>query len=315
MNELKRKTEEIVYLHPDEINEKWNAREDYGEIDTLSQSIESDGVKEPVRVFIDNDEDGNEVYYLTDGHRRHAAALEAINRTGSVIYIPSIVEPRGKGNADRMLDQIIFNDGKPLSSFEIGKAATQANKYGYSIQEIANKTGKTVTMVYNYINVNNAVPALRNALRNEEISFSAALEIVRRSKDHDTQLKYLKEAQKCATDESSQFPDGNDEEAQSINQNKADEDNQESQNESETSSQSKSKSSNGKKKAKVTQKAAQKATGAKKKGRFNLLKDKLEEQVSTDNIPEQKRETLDKVVEYENNQINFKDLVNFFISE
>lgn len=313
MSELKRRTEEIVYLHPDEIHERWNAREDYGEIDTLSQSIEIDGVKEPIKVFIDNDEDGNEVYYLTDGHRRHAAALEAMNRTGSVIYIPSIIEPRGRGNADRMLDQIIFNDGKPLSSFEIGKAAAQANGYGYSIQEIANKTGKTVTMIYNYINVNNAVPALRNALKNEEISFSAALEIVRRSKDHDMQLKYLKEAQRNVGDGPHESHE--DEQTQSMGENQAEDSNQEPQNENNGSPESKSQSSNRKKKTKVTQKAAQEATGAKKKGRFNLLKDRLEQKVSTDKIPEQKRETLEKVVEYENNQINFKDLVTFFMSE
>ena len=73
INETQRK--DILYIDPRQIKieEGFNTRTDYGNIDELMNSIIENGVKIPLRGFKDGD-----FYIITDGHRRLTATMKAI---------------------------------------------------------------------------------------------------------------------------------------------------------------------------------------------------------------------------------------------
>lgn len=181
--------QQFVYLHPNQIKEEWNVREDYGEIENLAESILEIGVQNPIRVFKNSND---EFYYLTDGHRRHAATKEALQYAKNEIYIPAIIEQQNNTEANRVIDQLILNNGKDLTALEQSIAIDKAvNNYGWDVNTIAKRVGKSNASIYYYLKLSSSVPELKKALKNEELTFGAALDIIKQNDTHTKQLDAL----------------------------------------------------------------------------------------------------------------------------
>jgi ParB-like chromosome segregation protein Spo0J len=143
-------------------------------VEWLSQSIEHEGVKNPLKVFSEG-----EHVFVANGHCRLAATMLAIGRGADIASVPCIVEPKGTNDVDRKLDQILDNAGKPLSPLEAGENIKYAVAKGWSVDQIAKKLGRSTTYVYSALDLQGAPAAVHEAVRMGSISATSAAGIVR----------------------------------------------------------------------------------------------------------------------------------------
>jgi ParB/RepB/Spo0J family partition protein len=190
-------------LSPYDLNTKdgWNVREqDFNEDDpediALAQSIAEVGVKQALAVYW---EDGKA--YVSDGHRRRAAALVAIEKFGADkdMTVPVVAENRNADEAERVFSMIVRNSGKPLSPLEQGMVFRRLMGLGWSDSIIAKKAGISRVHVSNLIALSDAPKALTNMVREGAVSATLAITTLNKHKgDAKAASTELKEAVKEA---------------------------------------------------------------------------------------------------------------------
>lgn len=166
-----------------EANEEFNVREDYGDMDWLIQDIREYGVKIPVLVHKKIGSDG--IYILSDGFRRHRAAMVLINE-GEPIRIKAICEPKGNTDENRLIDMFILPEGcKQLNAIEQAKVIGRLIAYGLEIKDIAVKIHKSQAYVSNLNQLNKAPTKLKKLISKNVIKATLVSEILRQTKDYD----------------------------------------------------------------------------------------------------------------------------------
>lgn len=122
------------------INEGWNGRDESPElnahIDQLAMSISKIGVKKPLEVKL---EDGKLV--VKDGHCRYRAVMLAIKNGADIKTVPVIGVDRYASDEDLILNQVISNTGKPLTTMEQAKVFKKLIDFGWNQSDIADKVG------------------------------------------------------------------------------------------------------------------------------------------------------------------------------
>ena len=163
---------EDIHIRPE-----WNCRDvDFSSDDAddlaLALSISEVGVKEPLTVAWDS-ADGKA--YVTNGHRRRAAALYAKHVLGAEIEsVPVQTEGRHASEADRVLSMIVRNSGKPLTPIEQGRVFKRLNDLGWSEKQIAAKAGITDARVRQLLTLQAAPLAVTEMVKSGAISASLA---------------------------------------------------------------------------------------------------------------------------------------------
>ncbi|MGL4452397.1 MAG: ParB/RepB/Spo0J family partition protein [Sarcina sp.] len=172
----------------------FNPREDYGDIEGLALSITENGVKNPLSGY-KKIEDGVEVYYLTDGHRRLKATMIAIANGAEIMRVPFRLESKTYTTVDRICDTVIKNDGKALTQYELAKVFNKlVEEYGWSTSEVGKKFGKQQSYVCNTINLLTLPEAIREYISKGSISITAAMSIVRNVEDETDAINAVEEA-------------------------------------------------------------------------------------------------------------------------
>lgn len=171
--------QEIMMVRFDDlaIEEGFNCREDYGDIDELVNSIKANGVKVPLRGH--KEKDGK--YYITDGHRRFKAITE-LNKKGVEMLIPMISDSKDS-EEQRVINLIICNQGKKLNPVEEGNVVQRLINYNYSEKEISERLGFSKIYVKNLMILNNAPKKVRDLVSNKTISHTQVLDLMREEKD------------------------------------------------------------------------------------------------------------------------------------
>ena len=160
------------------IDDQWNPRKDFGDMEELENSILENGVINPIRIR--RDAEGKAV--LVDGNRRLQAVLNLINKKGIEIKaVPCIVEPNKINDAQALINAFISNTGKPLLPIEEAEVYSRLEKWGMSVQEIAQKVGKSHTTIRKRLELHNAGPELTEALLNKEVDNGQALNVIKES--------------------------------------------------------------------------------------------------------------------------------------
>lgn len=163
-----------------EVRPGWNARDvDFDPADetdlALARSIADGGVREPITAIWD---DGH--IYVTNGHRRRAATMYAIETLGAEIKsVPVQTEPRYSSEAEHVLSQIVRNDGKPLRPAEKGAVFKRLLDLGWSPADIATKTGLTPTWITQCLEHHAAPEAVKALVRDGSVSASFAMQALR----------------------------------------------------------------------------------------------------------------------------------------
>jgi ParB/RepB/Spo0J family partition protein len=170
---------DVYHIDPEHIDvvDGWNPRTDFGGEDELVASIKANGVKRPllVRKTADNE------LKLVDGERRLRAVFRARDEGAEIVSVPVIVEKKGTSEVDLFVDAIIANDGKPFLPTEEAAAFKKMVNWGLTQQQIAERTGKSVSHVRNRIELDGASPDVKRALNEGEINIGQAQTIAKES--------------------------------------------------------------------------------------------------------------------------------------
>lgn len=201
LKELASKRSDIFYVDPRELHVKegWNARspddpENKSHVLALSQSIAEVGVLEPLTVYREN-----ERIWISDGHCRWAAAMLAIENGAEIRTVPVKSEGREANEADRVFSQIVRNAGKPLTTFEQGAVFKRLVGYGWTVDEIAKKAGKSPSAINAALDLQGASPAVQKLVVSGRVSATLAATTVRR--EGGNAEKVLHDAVDAATQE------------------------------------------------------------------------------------------------------------------
>lgn len=174
--------------------EGFNARYDYGDIEALAKDIEANGVLEALKVR----KVGSHVLVINGDRRLTAIELllsqgrwpeDPVNK-GYPMPIPCTSEGKGVSDSDRIFMMLSLNTGKPFTMLEKAIAYKQAMEADPSINgsEIARRTGETKQAVSNALHlIQNASPLLIKYIKQDKISATAALGIIKSTFNHEQQ--------------------------------------------------------------------------------------------------------------------------------
>ena len=193
------KSGSVYYLNPEkiQIEEGWNPREDFGDIESLKKSVHENGVLVPIRV---RKSDNN--IYLTDGERRLRAVLLLSKEIGEIVSIPAIVDTKKETDSERLFKTLVTNSGKLLSYFEEARAFKRFINWGIKQSDIAKRIGKSGSYVSQRIKlVDQATPELLEEIKNDHITLQSALDIIAVSESEKEQKEILADQLKFQTNE------------------------------------------------------------------------------------------------------------------
>ena len=181
LKEMATQRSDIFWVDPLQLNVKpgWNSRvaddpANQDHIANLAQSIAQIGVQEPLTVFREADK-----IWISDGHCRHAAALYCIEKLGVEIRaVPVKTEGRGTTEADHVLRQLL--DGKPKTVFEQGILFKRLSAYGWSVEDIAKRAGKSVQSVNMALDLQGAPEGVKKLVATGRVSPTLAAHTVQR---------------------------------------------------------------------------------------------------------------------------------------
>lgn len=136
----RRESDGIMLIDPANIvvEEGFNSRVDF-DIDDLVDSIEKNGVKNPIAVVPMTDDDGFTRYRLVDGERRYRASLKVRERGGDLARIPAMFLSKSLDKKDLIVEQIIRNKQKNFNEYELGLALQKLIDLGYTPSEAYSK--------------------------------------------------------------------------------------------------------------------------------------------------------------------------------
>lgn len=193
MEEIKdTKKTDLLLVDPRNIivEEGFNVRKDYGDIEGLMQSIIENGLLEPLSA---SKVRGEDKFILTDGHRRMTAILKAIEKGHDIPFVKVIT---ASGNIeDRLFNMVITGAGKKaLTVLEEGEAYKRLVAYSYVPKDIAKKVGKSIATIHNLLTLADAPKVVKNAIERDEISGSTVVQIIREVKNPDELVRVIEEA-------------------------------------------------------------------------------------------------------------------------
>lgn len=171
---------DLIMVDPRKLQVKagFNVRQDspsyLQHIAELKESIRENGIKTPLEVFIEGD-----ALYVSAGHTRLRSVMELIAEGVEIKTIPCLPEAKGTSEVDRTLNLIVSNSGKPLEPIEQAEVFKRLLGYGWTNADIARKTGYSQSHIGNCIALAAAPEAIKDMVRNEEVSATLATEIVK----------------------------------------------------------------------------------------------------------------------------------------
>jgi len=157
---------DLLWVKPSElvIEEGFNVRYDYGDLEELTKSIEENGIKVPLACC-----EKYEGYLIVDGHRRYHA-LQKITKN---IKVPIILQGRSANDASRTADMVIYNGGKRLTLLEESDVYLRLKlEHGWSQADISRKVGKSEAHISNCMVLTTASIQIKNKIKEGKVSAS-----------------------------------------------------------------------------------------------------------------------------------------------
>jgi ParB/RepB/Spo0J family partition protein len=143
----KRKDRVLMSVSPANliVKDGFNVRQDYGNMEELMTSILESGLQVPIKAKELKDEDDK--WEVVDGHRRLKAIQMAIANGHEIPYVDVLAF---KGNEEeRVVSMLITGTGqKPLSEMEQANAVQRLINFGYRVDDIGRKMGRSLPHVY-----------------------------------------------------------------------------------------------------------------------------------------------------------------------
>lgn len=151
----------------------------------LAQSMFTNGFfqHKPLSVVVAVEE-GEEVLYLEDGHRRHAAVIYAIDVLGAPIKgVPVVPLDRSLNTRDRLVQLAQANTGEKFTTAELAIFAKRFKAMGDSDEEVAAGLGVSQVYAKQLLTLAGAPTKIWNWVIDETISATHAIETMRKHKE------------------------------------------------------------------------------------------------------------------------------------
>jgi len=171
--DIKRKDMFLVPVNSIIVEEGFNTRIDYGDLESLKNSIIENGIITPLKGYKDKDK-----YVLTEGHRRIKAVKMAIEDGHEILRVPILTE-KITSKESRTFEILINNDGKPLTPIELANTYDRLVVWGYSVQEIAKKIGKSVQHVKDTLELMQATKKTTEMIANGHVTANAVKKMLK----------------------------------------------------------------------------------------------------------------------------------------
>lgn len=162
-----------------------NERTDYGDIETLKDQIKEHGVIDDLIVRIHEGKLG-----LVEGYRRMRCVRELIaEKAWKHGGVPVKAEPKDHTEVDRLIRQIVGNEGKPYNILEEGRVFERLLSLDipdpktkklrkFTKTEVGAKTGKSRTHVSNALALASAPPAVLTLVEEKKIAGSLVIDLI-----------------------------------------------------------------------------------------------------------------------------------------
>ena len=166
------------------VDENFNVRADYGDIESLARSIAENGVMTPLRGY--RGENGE--IHLTDGYRRNRAIQYAIKNNmidveRDEFRVPFFIEKKGYRVQDRIVDMFITQDNKKLSDIEVAEVFHRLHhRFEMSVGDIAKKIGKSPAYVSDMLELITADNETISLVRNGKVKATAVVAAIKETK-------------------------------------------------------------------------------------------------------------------------------------
>lgn len=179
----------VVNLNPVNIviEENFNLRSDYGDLETLANSILESGLQTPL--IVRNHATETNKFILVSGHRRMRAINSLIEAGHEVKEIPALIEKKGLSDENRIVDMLLLNDGKAFTPLEEAQVFQKLVNLGWSQGDIAKKTGRKQGNVSNLLNIFNLPMEVQKAIENGSINAYQALNTARELGNDNDKIK------------------------------------------------------------------------------------------------------------------------------
>ena len=152
----KRKDRVLMSVDPNNLFVRlgFNVRQDYGNLEELMTSIIESGLQVPLKARQLQEFDDR--WEVVDGHRRLEAIKLAISKGHEIPYVDVLIF---KGNEEeQVISMLITGTGqKPLNEMEQSNAVQRLINFGYRVDEIAKKMGRSLPHVYYLVKLS-AIP-------------------------------------------------------------------------------------------------------------------------------------------------------------
>lgn len=148
-------------------------------IRSLADSILSEGFFQdcPLSGYVAKEGDSQAIY-IYSGHSRLAAAKLANMEGAQIERLPVVVSTQGLSMEDITVALVRGNGGKNLTYFESAIVCKRLVRYGMELDEIARRTGITVPLVKNRLQLMAAPAPLRELVANDKLSATLAIELL-----------------------------------------------------------------------------------------------------------------------------------------
>ena len=151
---------------------------------SLADSILSNGFyqSKPLAGYVAL-EDGKQRIYLTDGHCRLEAAMQAISRGAQIDTLPVVMSPKGATMEDLTVGLVANNSGNPLTQYEIGLVCKRLVGFGMEERSVAQRLCMNVQRVSDLLMLVGAPAAVRKLVSDGTVAASQAIETIKREGD------------------------------------------------------------------------------------------------------------------------------------
>jgi len=120
---------------------------------------------------------------IVDGHCRFAAVQLAMNEGAEILTVPCLTDLRTGNEAERTLQLITANAGKPLSPLEQAKVVMRLHSYGWDDKLIAKKIGRSPGYIAGLLTLAGAPQDVHQAVANGHVSATEATKAIREHGD------------------------------------------------------------------------------------------------------------------------------------
>lgn len=168
-----------VRINPDFIcvEEGFNRRTDWGDIESLADEIKAQGVLAPLTLRTKKD-DPSKSLWLVNGGRRYKA-IQLLKERGIIIKeVPAEIR-KNMSDEDALKAQYTLNDGKEFTQYEKGLIFKEFVQWGYKQAQIATQFGCSQATIAQCLSLLDSPPEVKAALSKNEINANQARKVMK----------------------------------------------------------------------------------------------------------------------------------------